>query len=81
MMKLDYEKYRHHLASRNLSVNEENELMDFVWQFMETQVDQAFGIDPVQLAFERSNKRSLQSPASIVSKKDTEYIKLNETIH
>lgn len=68
-MKLDYEKYRHNLARLELSREDENEILEYLWHMMSAQVDRAFGIDPVQLSQNRAEKTNLQSPDLIVDKK------------
>jgi len=80
-MQPNYDKYRSYLTPRKLTTQQENELMDFVWNFMESQIDHAFGHNPVRLAIERSDKSSLQSPELIVSKNSSDEPKPSDTIH
>ncbi len=55
-MKLDYEEYRPMLAKHNLTREHEDEILEYLWHFTGTLVDQAFGLDPVQLASKRNQK-------------------------
>ena len=43
-MRLDYEKYRHHLQKYDLDKDHEEEIMDFIWHLMSSEIDQAFGM-------------------------------------
>ena len=47
-MPADLEKYRHYVEGFDLSEAEKTELIHTVWAIMESFVDRAFGLDPVQ---------------------------------
>lgn len=67
-MRLDYEKYRPMLAERNLSREDEDEILEYLWNLMGSQVDRAFEMHPVQLAH-KDKDNVLQSPDLIVCNK------------
>lgn len=47
-MALDLKKYTHHLDDNNLSEGRKLQIVRLVHDIMEAQIDQAFGIHPVQ---------------------------------
>jgi hypothetical protein len=60
-MECDMKKYWHHLDEFDLTDDEKKELIKTLWQVCETCIDQAFGIDSVQLAQNASKSPSLKS--------------------
>ncbi len=48
---LDPDKYRHHLAEFEMSVEEQNEFLAVLWRILCTCVDIGVGLDSVQLLF------------------------------
>ena len=49
-MSLDYERYRKHLTHFNLSKQQEDEVIEAIWQLVSSSIDQAFGVHPIQLS-------------------------------
>ncbi|WP_086931895.1 hypothetical protein [Agarilytica rhodophyticola] len=44
-LKLDPDKYRHHLENMDITEEQANELMATLWQIMSTMVDIGWGVD------------------------------------
>jgi hypothetical protein len=61
-MSLDVEKYRPFLAEYNLSRQEETKLIQTLWTILESFVDHAYGINPVQQCGRALEHNDLQSP-------------------
>ena len=61
-MSLDVEKYRPFLAEYNLSRQEETELIQALWTILESFVDHAYGINPVQQCGGALEHNDLQGP-------------------
>lgn len=61
-MSLDVEKYRPFLAEYNLSRQEETKLIQTLWTILESFVDHAYGINPVQQCGKALEHNDLQSP-------------------
>ena len=57
-MPLDIEKYKRHLSSTEWSETQKDEFVRIVASIMESFVDSAFGIHPVQLAVEEKKRDS-----------------------
>lgn len=70
-MKLDVEKYLHHLDDPNLSREQKEQIIRTVWGFMESFVDQAFGLHPVQQICGNSANGNLQNLTQTVDSKST----------
>ncbi len=63
IMTLDIEEYMKDLDEFNWSDEKKEEIIRSIWLMMESIVDQAFGIHPIQLARKKSGNNDLQSPA------------------
>ncbi len=61
-MSLDVEKYRPFLAEYNLSWQEETKLIQTLWTILESFVDHAYGINPIQQCGRALEHNDLQSP-------------------
>ena len=70
-MKLDVEKYLHHLDDPNLSRAQKEQIIRTVWSFMEAFVDQAFGLHPVQKIYGRAANDNLQNQKTPIDSKKT----------
>lgn len=75
IMPADLEKYRAYVDQFDLSETQKAELIHTVWAIMESFVDHAFGIDPVQQCLEvqarsdsPANRNNLDSSDQAVSK-------------
>lgn len=62
-MPLDLEKYLTYLDEFDLTRAQKIEVIRSVWGLMESCVDQAFGVHPVQQACGSARENNLQSPA------------------
>ncbi|MFQ5444863.1 MAG: hypothetical protein ACE5EK_09630 [Nitrospinales bacterium] len=60
-MSLDLNNYRKYVDDFDLTEEEKTELIQTVFSIMESFVDQAFGVHPVQLCQKDSKQRDLQS--------------------
>ena len=59
----DQERYWHHVAHLDMSDAHKIDIINTVFQAMQSQVDRAFGDDPVQVAVAaRGTKRALPAP-------------------
>lgn len=59
----DIEKYRKHVDRFDLSEDQKIELIHMVWRIMESFVDRAFGLDPVQqVTAAHGSKDALEGP-------------------
>jgi len=58
----DYEEYRAYLDEFDLTEAQKRELIDTVWAIMQSFVDQAFGLHPVQLARREPEQGRSTSP-------------------
>ncbi|MEZ5919418.1 MAG: hypothetical protein R3D66_05815 [Alphaproteobacteria bacterium] len=65
-MSLDIEKYKRHLVSTGWSEDKKDEFVRTVITIMESFVDRAFGIHPVQLAVEEKKQDSMQESSAMV---------------
>lgn len=63
-MFVDFEKYRRHVQSIDLPQDRKDELIHIVFQVMQTFVDKAFGVHPVQLCLPAPDQKLPQTPAS-----------------
>ena len=48
-LKLDTDAHRHHFAEFNMTVDQQNELLQALWYIMSTLVDIGWGVDTVQM--------------------------------
>lgn len=62
-MTVDVEKYRVHLQSLDLTQDRKDELIHIVYRIVESFVDRAFGIHPVQLGFGSASQKLAESSA------------------
>lgn len=62
-MTVDVEKYRCHLQTLDLTQDRKDELIHIVYRIVESFVDRAFGIHPVQLSLGSSPQKLAESPA------------------
>ena len=60
----DLEKYRKHVERFDLSEEQKVELIHTVWTIMESFVDRAFGIDPVQ----QSRPKGVDQDSNVAAK-------------
>lgn len=70
IMTPDFDKYRHYVDGFDLTENEKKEFVQIVWSIMESFVDQAWGVHPVQQCMD-SAERGLQDSRQILESKDT----------
>ncbi len=70
IMTPDFDKYRHYVDGFDLTETQKQELMQTVWSIMESFVDQAWGLHPVQQCLGGA-ERSLQDSYRILESKDT----------
>ena len=71
-MPLDIEKYKRHLSSTGWSEARKDEFVRTVATIMESFVDSAFGIHPVQLAVKEKKRDSRQESGVLVKSKNSE---------
>ncbi len=64
-MTLDFEKYRHYVDHFDISEEDKRALAESIWKIMESFVDQAFGLHPIQQCEERT-KTILQDSSDIL---------------
>jgi len=69
IMTPDFNKYRHYTDGFDLTEIQKQELMQTVWSIMESFVDQAWGLHPVQQCTNRA-ERGLQDSHRILESKD-----------
>ena len=62
-MLVDVEKYRRHVQSIDLPQDRKDELIHIVFAIMQSFVDKAFGVHPVQLGLPKPDQKSPQIPA------------------
>ena len=62
-MFVDVEKYRHHVQSLDLTQDRKDELIHIVYRIVESFVDRAFGIHPVQLSLGSAPQKLAESSA------------------
>lgn len=77
-MRLDYEKYRPLLSTHQLSTEEENELIDYLWNFVSAHVDRAFEMHPVQLA---QHQNKIASKAKLIVRKEGKVNECSRVLH
>ena len=61
-MLVDVEKYRRHVASIDLPQDRKDELIHIVYTIMQTFVDKAFGVHPVQLCLPAPDQKTPEIP-------------------
>ena len=66
IMPLDISKYRKYIDGFDLKEEQKVELLKTVWSIMESFVDKAFGMHPVQLCQKHRPEKDLQSPVKAV---------------
>ena len=71
-MSLDIEKYKRHLKNTGWSEARKDEFVRTVATIMESFVDSAFGIHPVQLAVEEKKQDSRQESGDLIKSKNSE---------
>ncbi len=64
-MILDFEKYRQYVDHFDISEEDKRQLVESIWRIMESFVDQAFGLHPVQQC-EEVTKTILQDSINIL---------------
>ncbi len=62
-MLVDVEKYRRHVQSIDLPQDRKDELIHIVFAMMQSFVDKAFGVHPVQLGLPKPDQKPPQFPA------------------
>jgi len=68
-MVLDIEDYLYHLEGLNLTLEEKEEIIRTVWGLMESVVDKAFGLHPVQLSCGYVSNDNLPKAVPIIESK------------
>lgn len=71
-MSFDYSDYRHHLEGMNLSRDQENALMDMMWQSMGGAAEKAWGMSPTQNIAQEITELSLRNPEKSLDSKDSD---------
>ena len=66
MSEIDYERFMPYLKDMDLSDEQKRMVIEDVWNMMQSFVDQAFGIHPVQLAI-RERLRSQNASSAVES--------------
>ena len=61
-MTVDVEKYRCHLQTLDLTQDRKDELIHIVFAIMQSFVDKAFGVHPVQLSLSKPDQKSPPIP-------------------
>ncbi len=70
-MTLDFEKYRQYVDHFDISEEDKRALAESIWRIMESFVDQAFGLHPVQQC-EEHTKTILQDSSDILESNKSE---------
>ena len=70
-MSLDIEKYKRHLKNTGWSEARKDEFVRTVATIMESFVDSAFGIHPVQLAVEEKKRDSRKESGVLIKSKNS----------
>jgi len=73
-MILDSEKYLPFMEGLELSRERKEEIILTVWGIMESQVDQAFGLHPIQLCTENKRKNISQTAIPKIESKEASTI-------
>ena len=68
-MTLDFEKYLAYTRALELSVPQQKEMIELVWNFIQSQIEQEFGMHPVQLCGENQKRHTHPKQCQIDSKK------------
>lgn len=63
-LRLDVERYRHHLDGLNLSEAQATEMLNALWSLLSAFVDLGFGVDSVHLALPQSKEGALKTDAT-----------------
>ncbi len=80
-MPLDINKYRHFLNDTDVSEQRKSEFIQDVWTILESFVDQAFGLHPVQQCHEHKKNTDLQGvPESLESNVSNTFIGFEDTV-
>lgn len=69
VMPLDIQKYLHHVEDFDLSDKRKQELIQTVWQIMESFVDRAWGIPPLQQGGGKGSDRDCQGAGRAIESK------------
>lgn len=72
-MPLDTQKYRHHVDKFDMPEDRKIALMESVWRIMESFVDRAYGVHPLQLC-RQDSPSILQAPEKAL---ESEILKLS----
>ncbi|WP_316364635.1 hypothetical protein [Candidatus Thiodiazotropha sp. CDECU1] len=75
---LDPEQYREHLEEFGLSREQENELLEALWNILYTFVEIGFGLDSVQLFVAPEDEKASRDSVKLVETKDVEMSDVNE---
>ena len=70
-LRLDHEKYRGYLEEYELTTEQENELLETLFNIMRTFVEIGFGLDSVQNVFSGIVEKSLRDEAKGLDRKDS----------
>ena len=70
-MPIDLNKYRPYVDDFDLTEEEKLELMHTVWSMMESFVDQAFGLHPVQQCNGQDKEKDCQVPMRVLESDGT----------
>ena len=71
-LKLDPDEYREHLEEFDLSREQEDELLEALWNILRTFVDIGFGLDSVQLFVSPEDEKASGIDGKLLEKKDVE---------
>jgi hypothetical protein len=71
IMTPDFDKYRHYVDGFDLSETQKRELVQIVWSIMESFVDQAWGLHPVQQCGGILKDKDLQGSPGILESKNS----------
>lgn len=74
-MRLDYEKYRHHLSEHNFTRQQENEIMSLMWQSMGAAAEKAWGISPIDNIEQEVNEFTLREQNTSL---DSKYVSIKQ---
>ncbi len=75
-MQPDLETYLPYMDGLDLTLAQKKDIIHTVWAFMESQVDQVFGVHPVQQACEKVQKRRAITDKRQIESKHSKDLKI-----
>lgn len=69
----DYERYWHHVDHLDMADADKHDLINIVFQAMQSHVDRAFGDDPVQVALGEHNAERARASEDVIDLSKDEY--------